>query len=138
MQVNVLSDQQEDASFKHYAIFGSKAPWDADDKSCVECASEEDAHKLKGIVENALPSESKWPWVKVSERTPELVNKHEESIVNNARCGAYDESDRCMVIVNGRVADSRYVYWHDTGDHHWQMLSAEVTHWMPYPDTDGS
>lgn len=48
--VTVLSDQQDDGGFKHYVTFGDKAPWDADDADSVECATEDDAHKLKDII----------------------------------------------------------------------------------------
>lgn len=49
--INVVSDQQEDLGFKHYIVFGdSVAPWDAEDKNVVECLTEGDAHKLKGLI----------------------------------------------------------------------------------------
>jgi hypothetical protein len=49
--VNVLSDQKSDGSFDHYVTFGDRAPWDAEDKDVVKLASEEDAFKLKNIIE---------------------------------------------------------------------------------------
>jgi hypothetical protein len=52
MLVNVLSDQKEDGSFDHYVTFGDKAAWQAEDKDAVHCVSEQDAFKLKDLIES--------------------------------------------------------------------------------------
>ena len=51
MNINVMSDQQTDLGFKHYIVFGDCAPWDAKADNMVECLSEDDAHKLKALIE---------------------------------------------------------------------------------------
>jgi hypothetical protein len=52
MLVNVLSDQKEDGSFDHYVTFGDKAPWQAEEKDVVQLATEEDAYKLKDLIDS--------------------------------------------------------------------------------------
>lgn len=54
MNTNVVYDQQEDGSFRHYVSFGESPPWDAEEMDIVYCATEEDAHKLKEIIERIL------------------------------------------------------------------------------------
>jgi hypothetical protein len=49
-KVIVHSDQQDDGSFKYYAVFGNKAPWEAYHDDCFECDSEQSAQKLASIV----------------------------------------------------------------------------------------
>ncbi len=51
MQVNVMSEQQEDGGFDHYVTFGDKAPWLTEEENVVKCATEEDAHKLKALID---------------------------------------------------------------------------------------
>ena len=51
MTVNVLSNQKEGGGFDHYVTFGNKAPWKAKDEDVVQCATEEDAHKLKALID---------------------------------------------------------------------------------------
>lgn len=51
-QVNVLSNQEGDGGFSYYVTFGDKAPWLADGSEVVKMASEDDAHKLKNIIES--------------------------------------------------------------------------------------
>ena len=47
---HVLADQTQDGGFKYYVTFGNKSPINADECDVVECATEEDAHKLAVIV----------------------------------------------------------------------------------------
>ena len=54
MLTNIISDQQEDAGFKHYVVFGNEAPWLADDDHTVECRTLEEARKLQSLIENLV------------------------------------------------------------------------------------
>ena len=70
---------------------------------------------------------------------PSMVNHYEESVENGVWCPAFSTSEKCLVLLNGMtVTDSQFVYWSGSGRFHWSMVSSKVTHWMPYPDSNGA
>ena len=73
-------------------------------------------------------------WIKTSDILPEMAEHIKETSGNGFRCSSYDQSARCLIVVNGNVTDSHYVKWGATGKFHWRMIADEVTHWMPYPE----
>ncbi len=58
IKCEILSDQQLDGSFCHFVVFGNASPIEAPMKDCIECASENDAFKLKSIIDNHNEAES--------------------------------------------------------------------------------
>ena len=79
--INVLSNQKEDGGFDHYIVFGKRAPWDADGKNVVKCGSEEDAFKLKGLIE----CNYKQPVINVT--IPSMTSGNPLEVVVIKRCG---------------------------------------------------
>jgi len=74
-------------------------------------------------------------WVSVDDRLPELVNHEKESLVNGIFMPASKKSERCLVVINGNVTDSRLTWREDYPDRTaWSMLGQGVTHWKPYPN----
>lgn len=47
MQVHMISTQREDGSFLHSVTFGDVSPMDAPEENCINCASLEDAARLR-------------------------------------------------------------------------------------------
>ena len=52
MQVHLISTQQNDGGFIHSVTFGDASPMDAAEDNCINCASLDDAARLRKKIED--------------------------------------------------------------------------------------
>ena len=78
-------------------------------------------------------------WISVDKRLPELTIEEDESIAGNWKMPANKRSKECLIVVNGKVTQSR-LFWREDypNDYRWLMIESGVTHWMylPQPPTE--
>ncbi len=87
--------------------------------------------RVKGVSDNANAKDG---WIDCSVELPELVNSEPESIGNGFRMPANKSSNRCLVVVNGNVTESKLIWREDYPEKTtWAMLGDGVTHWQYLP-----
>lgn len=73
-------------------------------------------------------------WISVKESLPNFIIDVKETVANGYKMPAHSISDRCLVVVNNHVTESKLLLRADMQKPIWTMLDTDqVTHWMPLP-----